>query len=502
MQRQLVIDDLTPVGAYAILRSQNGGAPSFLLESAPIGGERWGRYSIIGWKPRRAISLDFLSDTQSVRLRVIDLHNALIRKELVAPRSQAIALLRAHAFETPTDPVLPTAPRVVDSAVGYLAYDLVHALEPVPTFGGDRRLAFLVEGARSLVFDALLQTWTLYAETEAEIDEALEALRSVQPRLSTLTYPDRAETPEGLTTSVDDEAFAAMVVRAQQYIAAGDIFQVVLARTFKTPRKRVDPFDVYRALRVLNPSPYLYFLDFGDRLRRGFDPRCDPRFEQTLEGSPDAIVGASPETLVRLEDGLITLRPLAGTRPRGHDELEDQALERALLLDPKERAEHVMLIDLGRNDVGRVAEVGSVHVPVQMSVERYSHVMHIVSEVKGRLAKGKDAWDLIASAFPAGTLSGAPKVRAMQIIRELEPMPRGVYGGAIGYVSRNGTLDMAIAIRTLVAMPDTFEIGAGAGIVEGSIPAVEAQETRHKAGASLAAVAAVAAVAAAARSST
>jgi anthranilate synthase component 1 len=265
------------------------------------------------------------------------------------------------------------------------------------------------------------------------------------------------------------------VLRAQEYIAAGDAFQVVLARTFTVPRDGRDPFDAYRAMRLINPSPYMYYLDFPPA---------------PGETSRTQIAGASPETLVRLESGRMTVRPIAGTRPRGKTPAEDLALEKELLADAKELAEHVMLIDLGRNDVGRVAETGSVKVVRNMTIERFSHVMHIVSEVEGRVAPGTPRLDVARSAFPAGTLSGAPKVRAMQIIRELEARPRNIYGGAIGYIAPNGDLDLAIAIRTAVCKGDRFEVTAGAGIVESSVPSSEAQETRAKARGVLCAIAA------------
>jgi anthranilate synthase component 1 len=278
-----------------------------------------------------------------------------------------------------------------------------------------------------------------------------------------------------VTVSVDDAAFCANVRRAQEYIAAGDAFQIVLARTFRVPRAGRDPFDVYRAMRVLNPSPYMYFLDLPP---------------SPGERSRTQIAGASPETMVRLEDGTMTVRPLAGTRRRGATAEEDLALEKELLADPKERAEHVMLIDLGRNDVGRVAGVGSVKMMRTMEIERYSHVMHIVSEVTGKVPATTPPLEVVRASFPAGTLSGAPKVRAMQIIRELEASPRGIYGGAIGYVAKTGDLDFAIAIRTAVCRDDAFFVTAGAGIVEASDPASEAEETRSKARGVLCAIAA------------
>jgi anthranilate synthase component 1 len=253
--------------------------------------------------------------------------------------------------------------------------------------------------------------------------------------------------------------YLAGVRKAKEYIHAGDAFQVVLSQRFEVDRGDVDPFDVYRALRVVNPSPYMFHLDF-----------------------PEArVTGASPEVMIRLEDGRVELRPLAGTRPRGASATEDEALAAELLADPKERAEHVMLVDLGRNDVGRVARVGSVRVDEQMVIERYSHVMHLVSHVRGELAAGKTAFDVLRAALPAGTLSGAPKIRAMEIIDELEPHRRGIYGGAVGYLGYGGNLDLAIAIRTLVALKDKILVQAGAGLVYDSDPQKEHEETVNKA---------------------
>jgi len=292
------------------------------------------------------------------------------------------------------------------------------------------------------------------------------------PELFSLSAPDPNAAPEFVDVNVNDEAFMARVTRAKEYIAAGDVFQVVLARAFSSPQRGADPFDVYRALRVLSPSPYLYYLEFAEREWAG----------------GLAIAGASPETLVRLQNGKMTLRPIAGTRPRGATEAEDERLAAELLADPKERAEHVMLIDLARNDVGRVCEPGSVELTTNMAVERYSHVMHIVSEVTGKPRADVSPGEVLRAAFPAGTLSGAPKVRATQIIREMEEDARGVYGGAVGYAMPDGTFDFAIAIRTVVARDGRFEVTAGAGIVEGSEPASEAQETRNKAQAALAAI--------------
>jgi len=467
----LVADDLTPVAAYAALRARSGGSPSFLLESAPTAGERWGRFSVIGWRPKRRITLDLLAGAKEVHLVVESLRRDGDRVEVHASSREALSLLRKYAFgsaaEGPPSPI-----RVLDGAVGYMAYDLVHALEPIGPWPTTGRIGHLLEGSTVVVFDALLQTVTIHADSDEDLSATADALSGARAPLRPLSPPTRGMLPEHVETSTDDAAYEANVRRAKEYIAAGDIFQVVLARKFVVARGNADPFDAYRALRVLNPSPYLYYLDLGAGGR----------------DEPVAIAGASPETLVRLEDGVVTVRPLAGTRPRGNDPDHDLALERELLADPKERAEHVMLVDLGRNDVGRVAKIGTVTVPVQMAIERYSHVMHLVSEVHGELSDAHDAWDTLGATFPAGTLSGAPKVRAMQIIRELEGARRGIYGGAIGYVTRHRTMDFAIAIRTIAAFADRFEVGAGAGVVEASDPAAEARETRHKAGASLAAV--------------
>ena len=359
------------------------------------------------------------------------------------------------------------AARFVHSYVGYIGWDLVHAIDKVPGWGPrvTAPLARLVGGSTIVVFDGLSHTVTIAAEDMADVERARAHLDRMAPP-GPLALPDRSKLPADVQVDVDDARFHTMVRRAQEYIAAGDAFQVVLARQFSVPRAGRDPFDVYRAMRVLNPSPYMYFLDLppgpGERTRT-------------------QIAGASPETLVRLEGGVMTVRPLAGTRPRGKTPQEDEALARELLADPKERAEHVMLIDLGRNDVGRVAQAGTVKLPVQMDIERYSHVMHIVSEVTGRVPPSTPPLEVLRAAFPAGTLSGAPKVRAMQIIRELEAAPRGIYGGAVGYVSRSGDLDFAIAIRTAVCRNDVFVVTAGAGIVEGSDPVSEAEETRNKA---------------------
>ena len=455
-----VADTMTPVRAYAALRRAAGDSMSFLLESV-VGGERWGRYSILGYNPKREVTLQ--PDGRWVGAGgmppgIPAMSGA--RDPLEAVRSLFAGRQNEPAAAHP-------AARFVDSYVGYLAWDLVHAIEKVPGWGADvtAPLARFFGGATIVVFDGLSHTVTIAADDAADVQRAREHLDRMPPP-PPLALPDRTVLPAGVEVNVDDARYATMVRRAQEYIAAGDAFQIVLARTFSVPRAGRDPFDAYRAMRVLNPSPYMYFLDMP------------PGPGETARTQ---IAGASPETLVRLEDGTMTVRPLAGTRRRGKTEQEDAALERELLADPKERAEHVMLIDLGRNDVGRVADTGTVRVVRHMEVERYSHVMHIVSEVTGKVSRSVPPLEVLRAAFPAGTLSGAPKVRAMQIIRELEVAPRGIYGGAVGYVSQTGDIDFAIAIRTAVCRADRFFVTAGAGIVEGSDPASEAEETRSKA---------------------
>ncbi len=452
-----VADTMTPVRAYAALRRAAGDSMSFLLESV-VGGERWGRYSILGYNPRRELTL--LPGGPWVGARGQP-------SGLAATRGDPLEAVRSLFEPSPSPPGEHPAARFVHSYVGYLAWDVIHSIEKVPGWG--ERItappARFFGGATIVVFDGLSHTVTIAAEDPADVERARSHLDRMPPP-APLALPDRLKLPADVEVNVDDAQYGAMVQRAQGYIAAGDAFQIVLARSFSVPRAGRDPFDAYRAMRVLNPSPYMYFLDLppgpGERSRT-------------------QIAGASPETLVRLEGGTVTVRPLAGTRRRGATPEEDQALERELLADPKERAEHVMLIDLGRNDVGRVAETGSVHLVRRMEIERYSHVMHIVSEVTGRVPASTPPLEVLRAAFPAGTLSGAPKVRAMQIIRELEAAPRGIYGGAVGYVSRTGDLDFAIAIRTAVCRDDRFVVTAGAGIVEASDPASEAEETRTKA---------------------
>ncbi|MEM9192684.1 MAG: chorismate-binding protein, partial [Myxococcota bacterium] len=450
------------------------------------GGEKWARYSFVGFEPEvivRGIGnrLERSATFQEVEVRHGDPWS-LLKEELARFRPPKVDWL----------------PRFWGGAVGYVPYDAVRRFEPKVSSATDEHLEFCFAlGGTVLIFDNVRKTLHVVAIVRVDrgIDEGAEAgdsanekaserakeeecarayeqaLRRIDRARALLEHPAQLRELRPATgTSVSvpasnfaEDDFVAAVSRAQDYIRAGDIFQVVLSQRFQTPRAGVDPVDLYRAMRVINPSPYMYFLRFG---------------EQT-------IAGASPETLVRVDGGVAEVRPIAGTRPRGDTADADRAIETELLADPKERAEHVMLVDLGRNDIGRISRPGTVEITEQMAIERYSHVMHIVSNVRGQLAEGKGALDVLRATFPAGTLSGAPKVRAMQIIEELEPTARGVYGGAVGYLGFDGNMDVAIAIRTATIEGDQVILQAGAGIVEGSDPRAEYQETIAKARAGL-----------------
>ena len=461
-------DGITPVSAYAALRAHAGDGPSFLFESV-VSGERWGRYSILGYRPR----YELVHEWDGVAA-----HGELPEGVSLASIDDPLAAIAP--FFTPKEGLRTPAERFASGHVGFFAWDLIHRIEKVPP--GDPAtwkrhflpLFRLLGGCTIVVFDALTQTLSICADSKERVDRARTELDTRVP-LRPIAVPDRKTLPEH-RVDVDDATYEARVREAQELIRAGDAFQVVLARTFVTEQAGRDAFDVYRAMRLVNPSPYMYYLDFppakGERTRT-------------------QIAGASPETLIRTGEGKVTVRPLAGTRPRGKTEAEDLEHERDLLADEKERAEHVMLVDLGRNDVGRVSKLGTVTIEKRMVIERYSHVMHIVSEVSGELRADATPLDVMRAGFPAGTLSGAPKVRAMQIVRELEARPRNIYGGAIGYASGTGDVDFAIAIRTAVCRNGAFEVTAGAGIVDASVPASEAEETRNKARGVLCAIAAV-----------
>ena len=440
--REVPGDLLTPVSAFMALTGASRRA--FLLESV-VGGENVARYSFVGRDP---------VDTVEARGGAFDLLSVL-RARLGPPAAE-----------------VPGLPRFTGGAVGYLAYDAVRLFERVPQRHGtsDAPVASFSFYRSLVAFDHVSQRLVLIADAEpgrrAAFEDAQAVLYGLESDLRRTRPPGAAAPAASLeridagTALGDGAAYRDAVARAQAYIAAGDVFQVVLSRkrALQCPH---DPFTVYRALRMVNPSPYMYFLKDGD----------------------SAIAGASPEMLVRVEGRRAEMRPIAGTRPRGATAAEDARLVEELAGDAKERAEHLMLVDLSRNDLGRVCRFTSVTVPELMKVERYSHVSHLVSRVTGELAEGRDALDALVAAFPAGTLSGAPKVRAMEIIDELEPLPRGLYGGAVGYIDLRGNLDFCITIRTLLLERGRAVVQAGAGIVADSDPDAEQRETEAKAAA-------------------
>lgn len=459
--RTMPADMWTPIRLYQALRPQG---PSFLFESVE-GGAYLARYSFIGLMPQVIywVDGDQMKEIGAQGYRVHDLrqtHPFAIWREALA----------AMAPEQAGEPW----PRFIAGLAGYLSYEMAGFFERTPR-APDAGLAFpdaiLMQVRILLAFDHVTQTLSMFTLTEpGREQEAEDHLAEVQRRLKDPPPLDTAParlprdaTPWRAHTDVD--CFCAMVRAAKAYIAAGDAFQIVLARRWSRPIA-VPPFAIYRTLRRLNPSPYLFFLHLPGLGRKGEDL---------------ALIGASPEMLVRVEDGEATIRPIAGTRPRGRTAEEDQALEAELRMDPKEQAEHVMLVDLGRNDLGRVCAYGTVRVEEFMVVERYSHVMHLVSTVRGRLRSECDAFDALAAAFPAGTVSGAPKVRAMEIIAELEGSARGPYAGGVGYFDSRGNADWCITIRTVMVQGNTAIVQAGAGIVADSIPEREEEETRNKA---------------------
>jgi anthranilate synthase component I len=434
----------TPVSAYLKLAPFR---PRFLLESVE-GGERLARYSFIGF-----------GDCLEVRVEAKGLYIDGIHSPRPRNRTEFLDALRGALARAPSPkPEVPGVP-LLGGLVGYTAYDAVRYFERVPGRSLDETPvphAHYVAPRSLLVFDHLTRGVALLhdgSETERQSlrREVINALRGAVP---SIVAPGRFSPA---TPSLSEAAHASKVRRAQEYIASGDVYQLVLASRFEG-RHALAPFEVYRALRLLNPSPYMYFCELGDI----------------------TVVGSSPEALVKCHAGNAQLRPIAGSRPRGADEARDAALEAELLADPKENAEHVMLVDLARNDLGRVATAGSVIVEPYRVIERYSHIMHIVSGVKGKVAPGKDAFDLFAATFPAGTLVGAPKVRAMEIIDELEPVGRQLYGGTVGYFGRHGDMDQAITIRTLVFRGDTYSYQAGGGIVADSVPKAEYDELMAK----------------------
>lgn len=457
--RTLLADLETPVSVY--LKLVGEGDVSFLLESVE-GGEQVGRYSFLGVNPKGVITVKGQTVTRT--------YHGQTTTYTLADGEDPLHVVK-HEFERVTPVQLEGLPRLVGGAVGYLSYDVVRHFEHLPNSAATEvdvpDAAFMLPDTLVIFDHAKHQLIVLanahntgdpeaaYEDAIRRIDQTVAALGNPLPQLAA---PAEALNEE-LVSNMPRERYEEIVTQAKEYIAAGDAFQVVLSQRFSR-RTTASPLMIYRALRALNPSPYMFFLNFG---------------------ADFSLIGASPEMMVRLEEGVASLRPIAGTRPRGKDDAEDKRLADELLADPKERAEHVMLVDLGRNDLGRVCEYGSVHVPQMMYIERYSHVMHIVSQVQGRIRAGMDAFDLLRATFPAGTLSGAPKVRAMEIIEELEGTRRGTYGGSVGYFSFDGSMDMCITIRALVMQGDRLYIQAGAGIVADSDPAREYEESVNKA---------------------
>ncbi len=462
-QRILSADCDTPVSLFSRLR---GAFDCFLFESAE-GGEHWGRYSIIGFDPA-AVATE-KSDGLTIRKRDGSEEFDAKGDVLSWIRAQVISRDKV-AFAGETDIDLP----FTGGAVGYFSYDIIHRFEPgVEATATDDVIAAYMLVDRFVVHDNLkgIVHLCVLEEEESAANAILDALESTLAN-TPAPLPFHPVNQTGLALEVppsnfSKEAYESMVETAKEYILAGDIFQVVLSQRFTKPLE-ADPLAIYRAIRHINPSPYLFYMAIGDV----------------------TLIGSSPEILVRKEGSKAIVRPIAGTRPRGKTTAEDLALEKELLADTKELAEHVMLVDLGRNDLGRVSDFGTVKVTDSMAIERYSHVMHIVSQVEGELRSDVDAIDLLAATFPAGTLSGAPKIRAMQIIAELEGAVRGPYGGCIGYISFGGEqMDTAIIIRTAVIEHGLLHVQAGAGVVADSVPANEYQECVNKASAMFRAVA-------------
>jgi len=456
VSRQILADLDTPLSTYLKVASQ---PHTYLLESVQ-GGEKWGRYSVIGLPCREVIQ---------IRERTV----TVLQGSEVASEEQVtdpLAWIESY-MDGVRVPEIPTLPRMIGGLVGYFGYDTIRYIEPkldrwdkvdplntpdITLMVSDEVVVFdNLNGTLHIVVMCNPETGDAYSTAQNRLDTIEAQMRKPTP--TPKSSPRRQVSESEFNSGFTQDGFKQTVDKCKEYISAGDCMQVVLSQ-----RMSIDfgaqPLDLYRALRVLNPSPYMYFLDLGDH----------------------QVVGASPEILVREEDGEVSVRPLAGTRKRGETDEEDKRLEVELLDDPKEVAEHLMLIDLGRNDVGRISEMGSVRVTEEMTVERYSHVMHIVSNVQGTVRKGMTPLSVLRATFPAGTLSGAPKIRAMEILDEFEPVKRGIYGGAVGYISWNGNMDLAIAIRTAVIKGEKLYVQAGAGLVYDSVPEMEWQETLNK----------------------
>ena len=463
LMREVLADLDTPLSVYLKLARDDDGNRrySYLFESVQ-GSEKWGRYSMIGLPCRTVLRVT--GNAVSIE------RDGVLVEETAEDDPLAFIEQFASRYSVPE---IDGLPRFTGGLVGYFGYETVRYIEPKlgvmekPDAVGAPDILLMVSD-EVVVFDNLLGKLYVVVHVNPEIedafnkanhrlDELVQRLSSTLPQARSGSTHRKIEESD-FTSEFNQPEFESAVERAREYIREGDILQVVLSQRLSIPFT-APPLDLYRALRTLNPSPYMYFIELGD-------------FQ---------VVGSSPEILVRLEDGEVTVRPIAGTRRRGHSEDEDKALEKELLADPKELAEHLMLLDLGRNDAGRVSEIGSVKVTDSMIIERYSHVMHIVSNVTGKLKKGMGAINVLRATFPAGTVSGAPKVRAMEIINELEPTKRGIYSGAVGYISWSGNMDTAIAIRTSVIHNKRLYIQAGAGIVADSVPAMEWKETMNKA---------------------
>ena len=471
-QAQVVWADLTadletPVSAFLKLARSRPG--SLLLESVE-GGETRGRYSILGTSP------DLVWRCFGNCAEIARGDGSSMPTEYRAAEEPAMRSLRALVAESRIA-LPPALPPMAAALVGYAGYDMVRLVERLPDENPDRAGlpdAVFVRPTTMVVFDTVTDVLSIvtpvfpaqgysaaeaYAAARARLEDAVAAIEGPLPKVPRVASAAAATPTEmQMRSDVTREGYHRMVKRAKEYIASGDIFQVVPSQCFRAPFA-LDPLALYRALRRLNPSPFLFFLDFGEF----------------------ALVGSSPEVLVRVRDDVVTVRPIAGTRPRGTDPEDDDRLANEMLADPKERAEHLMLLDLGRNDVGRVARIGTVRVTQEMAVERYSHVMHLVSNVEGRLDPEFDAMAALWAGFPAGTVSGAPKVRAMEIIDELERERRGVYAGAVGYFAADGSMDTCIALRTAVIKDGEMAVRAGGGVVADSDPDAEYRESRNKA---------------------
>jgi anthranilate synthase component 1 len=462
--RKILADGLTPVSAFTKLQ---GGAWNFLFESV-VGGEKVGRYSFLGSSP----FLRFIAKGTKVVLERYSKDKKINSEEVET--SDPLALLQQYIAKY-SAPHVQGLPRFCGGAVGYAGYDTVRYVEKLPNVPkDDRGLPDLAFGFydHMVIFDHINKTIAVVVHAHLEgknpkdaydsaclrIDEIVSLLDAPGNELRVRDIHPEGPVQQAFSSNFSKEQFEKAVLKCKEYIFAGDIFQVVISQRLET-KTNAKPLDIYRTLRVVNPSPFLFFLSMGEL----------------------HLIGSSPEIMVRVEEGNVTIRPLAGTRPRGTNEEEDRKLAADLVGDPKERAEHIMLVDLGRNDVGRIADFGSVRLTDVMTVEKYSHVMHLCSTVEGTLRKNMTALDALKACLPAGTLSGAPKVRAMEVIDELEPQKRGPYGGAVGYIDFSGNMDTCIALRTMVLMDGKAYLQAGAGVVADSDPAKEYEETLNKA---------------------